>query len=104
MLTKVTIETALNAELDEHLGYEIHQINENKNSGDGRSGKTLITDDGEIDIQTLRDRAGSFEPKLIKKHQTRFASMDDKILSRYAKGLSNWDILKKCTAQMSLPA
>jgi putative transposase len=93
MLTKVTVETALNAELDEHLGYEKHESSNNTNSRNGRSRKTLITDDGKIDIETPRDRDGSFTPKLVKKQQTRFASMDDKILSLYAKGLSTRDIV-----------
>ena len=93
MLTKVTVETALNAELDEHLGYEKHQTNDNPNSRNGRSSKTLITDNGEIDLETPRDRDGSFTPRLVKKQQTRFASMDDRILSLYAKGLSTRDIV-----------
>lgn len=93
MLTKITIETALNAELDEHLGYEKHQANSNPNSRNGYSRKTVITDKGEIEVETPRDRDGSFTPKLVKKQQTRFASMDDKILSLYAKGLSTRDIV-----------
>lgn len=93
MLTKVTVEAALNAELDDHLGYEKHQSNDNPNSRNGRSRKTVITDHGEVDIETPRDRDGSFPPKLVKKQQTRFTSMDDRILSLYAKGLSTRDIV-----------
>ena len=93
MLTKVTVETALNAELDHHLGYDKHQTSDNTNSRNGHSSKTLITDDGPVDITTPRDREGSFEPKLVKKQQTRFGSMDNKILSLYAKGLSTRDIV-----------
>lgn len=93
MLTKVTVEAALNAELDDHLGYEKHQSNDNPNSRNGRSRKTVITDHGEVDIETPRDRDGSFSPKLVKKQQTRFTSMDDRILSLYAKGLSTRDIV-----------
>lgn len=93
MLTKVTVEAALNAELDDHLGYEKHQSSDNPNSRNGRSRKTVITDHGEVDIETPRDREGSFSPKLVKKQQTRFTSMDDRILSLYAKGLSTRDIV-----------
>ncbi|EGR0696478.1 IS256 family transposase, partial [Vibrio parahaemolyticus] len=49
MLTKVTVETALNAELDEHLGYHKHQSRTSSNSRNGYSGKSIITDDGEVD-------------------------------------------------------
>ncbi|EHU4797790.1 IS256 family transposase [Vibrio vulnificus] len=93
MLTKVTVETALNAELDEHLGYEKHAEHPSNNSRNGYSSKTLITDDGEVTIDAPRDRNASFEPKLVKKHQTRFQSMDDKILSLYAKGMTTREIV-----------
>ena len=93
ILTKVTVEAALNAELDDHLGYEKNQSSDNPNSRNGRSSKTVITDHGEVDIDTPRDRDGSFSPKLVKKQQTRFTSMDDRILSLYAKGLSTRDIV-----------
>ncbi|KOE76363.1 transposase [Vibrio parahaemolyticus] len=93
MLTKVTVETALNAELDEHLGYQKHQARTSSNSRNGYSGKSIITDDGEVDIEIPRDREASFEPQLIRKHQTRFQSMDDKILSLYAKGMTTREIV-----------
>ncbi len=93
MLTKVTVETALNVELDEHLGYQKHQSRTNSNSRNGYSGKSIITDDGEVDIDVPRDREASFEPQLVRKHQTRFQSMDDKILSLYAKGMTTREIV-----------
>lgn len=93
MLTKVTIETALNAELEEHLGYQKNSKSQNQNSRNGYSNKKLITDDGELQITTPRDREASFEPQLVKKHQTRFKSMDDKILSLYAKGMTTREIV-----------
>ncbi len=74
MLTKVTVETALNAELDEHLGYEKHATNTNPNSRNGYSSKSIITDDGDIPINIPRDREASFEPQIVRKHQTRFHS------------------------------
>ena len=93
MLTKVTIETALNAELDEHLGYEKHQPNDSPNSRNGTTSKILRTEDGQFDLDTPRDRKGSFKPQLVKKQQTRFTSLDDKILSLYAKGMSTREIV-----------
>lgn len=93
MLTKVTIETALNAELDEHLGYEKHASKPSTNSRNGYSSKSLITDDGDVPIDVPRDREASFEPQLVRKHQTRFQSMDDKILSLYAKGMTTREIV-----------
>lgn len=93
MLTKVTVETALNAELDDHLGYEKHSPTNDSNSRNGYSSKRLITDDGEIQLEIPRDRDASFEPRLVRKHQTRFQSMDDKILSLYAKGMTTREIV-----------
>ena len=93
MLTKITVEAALNAELDEHLGYERNEQSDNSNSRNGYTSKTLKTEDGQFKLDTPRDREGSFEPKLVKKGQTRFTSMDDKILSLYAKGLSTREIV-----------
>lgn len=93
MLTKVTVETALNAELDDHLGYDRHQPSGADNSRNGYSNKVLKTEDGQFELSTPRDREGSFEPQLVKKQQTRFTSMDDKILSLYAKGMTTRDIV-----------
>ncbi|MEZ8723508.1 IS256 family transposase [Vibrio pomeroyi] len=93
MLTKVTVETALNVELDEHLGYEKHSPKPSSNSRNGYTSKSIITDDGEVPIDVPRDRESSFEPKLVRKHQTRFQSMDDKILSLYAKGMTTREIV-----------
>ncbi len=93
ILTKVTVEAALNAELDEHLGYARHAASESSNSRNGTSAKRLRTEDGQFDLEAPRDREGSFEPQLVKKHQTRFTSMDDKILSLYAKGMTTREIV-----------
>jgi putative transposase len=93
MLTKITVEAALNAELDEHLGYDRHQASDNANSRNGYTNKTLKTEDGQFELNTPRDREGSFEPQLVKKGQTRFTSMDDKILSLYAKGMTTREIV-----------
>src|SRR5579872_5284599 len=93
-LTGALVERALEAELGEHLGYEPHAA-EGRGSGNSRNGKgkkTLITDLGELPIEVPRDRNGTFEPVLVKKHQTRFTGFDDKILSMYARGMSARDI------------
>lgn len=93
MLKKITVEAALNAEMDEHLGYEKHSKSTSSNSRNGVSRKQIKTEDGQFELHTPRDRAGSFEPKLVKKHQSRFTSMDDKILWLYAQGMSTRDIV-----------
>ena len=93
MLTKITVEAALNAELDDHLGYDKHRQSPTDNCRNGYTSKTLKTEDGQFELDTPRDREGSFEPQLVKKHQTRFTSMDDKILSLYAKGMTTREIV-----------
>lgn len=93
MLKKVTVETALNAELDDHLGYDKHQVTDISNSRNGYSSKTLISEDGTFDVDVPRDREGSFEPQLVKKHQTRLTAMDDKIHCLYAKGMTTREIV-----------
>ena len=73
-LTKALLERAMSAELTSHLGYEKNDP-AGYNSGNSRNGttpKTLKGDFGEVLIETPRDRNGSFEPQIIKKHQTRF--------------------------------
>src|ERR1700741_2385762 len=89
-LKKRLLERALGAELSDHLGYEKGDPagRGSGNSRNGTSPKTILTDDGEIDIAVPRDRAGSFEPLLIAKGQTRFDGFDDKILSLYARGMT----------------
>ena len=94
MLTKVTVERALNVELDDHLGYDKHEVSRTSNSRNGTTSKTLRTEDGQFELNTPRDREGSFEPKLVKKNQTRFTSMDDKILFLYAQGMTTREIVK----------
>jgi len=93
MLKKITVERALNAELDVHLGYDKHQDSDNPNSRNGYSSKTLLTEDGEFDVAVPRDRDSSFEPQLVKKHQRRFTTMDEKILCLYAKGMTTREIV-----------
>jgi len=87
------VEHALNAELDDHLGYDKHEPSANSNSRYGTSSMTLRTEDGQFQLDTPRDREGSFEPKLVKKSQNRFTSMDDKILFLYAQGMTTREIV-----------
>ena len=89
-LKKALIERALGAELSEHLGYEKGDPagRGSGNSRNGTSSKTLLTEDGEVEISVPRDRAGTFEPRLVAKGQTRFNGFDDKILSLYARGMT----------------
>ena len=94
MLKKITVEAALNGELTDHLGYEKHQPRNGKNARNGYTSKTVICDEGEIKIETPRDRDGTFEPQLIKKNQTRITGMDEQIIALYAKGLSNQEIVE----------
>jgi putative transposase len=93
-LTGALVERAMEAELTEHLGYEAHAP-EGRGSGNCRNGmgkKTLQTEQGPIPIEVPRDRNGTFEPQLVKKHQRRFDGFDDKILGMYARGMSVRDI------------
>jgi len=93
-LLKMTVERAMEAELDEHLGYEKHHPS-GKRSGNNRNGhtsKTLKGNFGEVEIVTPRDRNASFEPQLIRKGQTRITGFDEQILALYARGMTTRDI------------
>ena len=93
-VAEAEVESALKAELDEHLGDERHAPagRGSGNSRNGYSSKTLKGDLGEIPLQTPRDRNGTFEPQLIAKGQTRLARLDSQILALYAKGMTTRDI------------
>lgn len=89
------INRSLDAEMDAHLGYGRHDKSSDSvrsNTRNGKSRKTVKGDFGELEIETPRDREGSFEPQLVKKRQIRLAGMEDKILTLYAKGLTTRDI------------
>jgi len=88
------IETALGAELTEHLGYPPGQAPPGgaPNARNGGTPKTVQTELGPVQIKTPRDRRGSFEPQLVGKRQTRLAGLDDRILGLYAGGMSVRDI------------
>jgi putative transposase len=86
------IETALGAELTEHLGHPPGGVAQGPNVRNGAGRKTVSTDLGPVEVRTPRDRDGSFEPKLVAKRQTRLAGLDDKILGLYAGGMTVRDI------------
>ena len=94
-LTKMVIETALDEEMSEHLGYDKHDP-AGRGSGNSRNGmrsKTVMTDNvGPVSIDVPRDRNGSFEPQLVKKRQRRLGDLDTMVLSLYAKGLTAGEI------------
>ncbi|KFR49079.1 IS256 family transposase [Salmonella enterica] len=93
MLTKLTVETALNAELTDHFGHEKNAPKTDSNTRNGYSSKTVLCGDGEIELNTPRDRENTFKPQLIKKNQTRLTQMDSQILSLYAKGMTTREIV-----------
>ncbi|MBY8871835.1 IS256 family transposase [Micromonospora sp. PLK6-60] len=94
-LTKTVLETALNEEMTEHLGYDKHDP-AGAGSGNIRNGsrsKTVLTDaNGPVQIDVPRDRAGTFEPRIVRKRQRRLSGVDEVVLSLYAKGLTTGEI------------
>jgi transposase-like protein len=94
-LTKTLIETALNEEMTEHLGYEKHDP-AGAGTGNIRNGtraKTVLTENtGHVEIEVPRDRAGTFEPQIVRKRQRRLSGVDEVVLSLYAKGLTTGEI------------
>jgi len=86
------IETALGAELTEHLGHPPGGMAQGPNVRNGAGRKIVSTDLGSVEVRTPRDRDGSFDPKLVAKRQTRLAGLDDKILGLYAGGMTVRDI------------
>ena len=93
-LTKRLVERALEVELTDHLGYESHREPPGGagNTRNGSTSKTLLTESGEVGIDAPRDRAGTFEPQIVRKRQRRFEGFDEKILALYSRGLSTRDI------------
>ena len=85
---------ALDAELDNHLGYDRHDTKQGTNSRNGYTKKTVKTDDGQLEINTPRDRQSEFQPQIIKKRETRTPALDSKILSLYAKGMTTRSIVE----------
>ena len=92
-LTKTVLETALNEEMTEHLGHAKHGEPAGDNIRNGTRGKTVLTEStGHVEIEVPRDRAGTFEPQIVKKRQRRLTGVDEIVLSLYAKGLTTGEI------------
>ena len=92
-LTKGVVERAMQQELTHQLGYEKNTRNgASNNSRNGSSKKSITGDFGKMEIKVPRDRKSEFEPKIIKKNQTRWNGFDDKIISMYARGLTTREI------------
>jgi putative transposase len=93
-MTKAVLERALQTEMVEHLGYEVGDPagRGSGNSRNGRSRKTVSTQNGPVDIEIPRDRNGSFEPTIVPKRARRLGSIDDMILSLYSRGMTTRDI------------
>lgn len=93
-LTRRLVERALEGEMTDHLGYEPHAP-EGRGTGNSRNGKTtksVKTDSGEVEIEVPRDRAGDFEPQLVKKRQRRLPGFDEKVIALYARGMTTREI------------
>ena len=93
-MTKAVLERALAEELTDHLGYEVGDPagNGSGNSRNGYTPKTLLTEAGPIDLEVPRDRAGSHEPKVVRKGQRRLQGIDRLVISLYANGMSTRDV------------
>jgi transposase-like protein len=93
-LTKLVMESALEGELDDHLGYGKHDPagRDGGNSRNGRRSKTLLTEAGPVEISVPRDRDASFEPRIVAKRQRWLTGVDDLVLSLSAKGLTHGEI------------
>ena len=100
-LKKKIVERALDAEMDNHLGYSKHDPRGNNtgNSRNGRGKKTVVIDSEQLGLEPPRDRNGSFQPQLIPKRQKYFEGFNDKILAMYARGMSVRDI-QSCLLEM----
>jgi len=96
VFTKNVLETALGEEMTEHLGYEKNRADSDRGSRNIRNGsrpKTVVSDAvGDVEIQVPRDREGTFSPQIVKKRQRRLSSVDEMVLSLYAKGLTTGEI------------
>lgn len=95
-LTRQVLQSALEVEMAHHLGYDNHET-VGRNGGNSRNGstpKTMTTEISKVTLDVPRDRAGSFEPQIARKHQRRLAGFDEGVVSLYAKGMTTGDIAR----------
>lgn len=91
-LTRQVLQSALEAEMAVHLGHDRNQVSSTGNVRNGSYPKTVRTEIGEVTVDVPRDRDGSFDPKIVPKHQKRLAGFDEAVISLYAKGMTTGDI------------
>ena len=93
-LTKRLVESALEGEITDHLGYDRHDAagRDGGNSRNGHRAKTVLTEVGPVEIDVPRDRDGSFEPKIVAKRKRRLCGVDELVISLSAKGLTTGEV------------
>jgi transposase-like protein len=93
-LTKRLVESALEGEMTDHLGYDKHDVTgrDGGNSRNGHRSKTVLTEVGPVEIEVPRDREGGFDPKIVAKRQKRLSGVDEMVISLSAKGLTTGEI------------
>jgi putative transposase len=103
-LTKRLLESALEGEITDHLGYARHDAagDNSGNSRNGKRSKTVVTDIGPVEIEVPRDRAGTFEPRIVKKRQRRLSGVDEMVLSvRHEVACGKWLMLRRSAVPMT---
>lgn len=91
-LMKAAVESMLEGEMEEHLGYAKHAGKNLGNSRNGKTSKTVRTNAGDVELDIPRDRESTFEPQVVKKHQRDISDFDEQIISMYARGMTTRDI------------
>jgi len=94
-LLKSSLENMLESELSDHLGYEKHSATGDNtgNSRNGKTRKTIKTNEGKIELTIPRDRNSTFDPVVVQKYEKTLGPIEDKIISMYAKGMTTRDIV-----------
>ncbi len=93
-LTKNVIEAMYDGEITDHLGYQKNEQGkrQDNNARNGFTSKTVNSNSGEMELSTPRDRNGTYDPQIVKKYQKDITGIEDKVISMYAKGMTNRDI------------
>ncbi len=104
-LTKSVLETTLDAEMSEHLGYDKHDPagRNSGNSPNGTRAKTVLTEIGPVEIEVPRDTESTFEPQIVKKRQRRLTGVDEIVLSLTARGLTTGEIVPRTSGRFMVP-